>query len=56
MGNVFRNKVRRSGAIEVGIEMTSVIADQLSKRLVGDFGVPVDVHRNTPEDGRFESN
>lgn len=53
--NVLRDKVRRSGSIEVRIEVTSVIADQLSKRLVGNLRVTVDVHGNALEDGRFQS-
>ena len=56
MGDILCNKVRRSGAIKVGIEMTSVIADQLLERMIRDLGVSVDVNRNASEDGRFESN
>ena len=55
MRNVLRDKVRRSGSIEVRIEVTSVIADQLSKRLVGNLRVTVDVHGNALEDGRLQS-
>ena len=55
MRNVLRDKVRRSSSIEVRIEVTSVIANQLSKRLVGNLRVTVDVHGNALEDGRFQS-